>query len=285
MRFVAARARTMAERRGVVLPRVTGRARLLLRARVRVVALGAARVARAHPRLLCRVAALTADLGGLRRMGQPAVTTVAFGVTSVHCRLAHRIRVARRADGLAAGFEPEVVRLMAGRALDAAVCGVIGPDEGVARAARRGFGRGRVGSSARGVRVMAADARSLLAVRRVLGMHLAVTARARGTGTLHHGVRRVTAGATLVLADLAGTEHGEVVARAAPQARLRVEVVRAMTIEALVVPSREQGGLRHDRLVSGVTVEARSTSRALFGVRPLVTARAALQSTATGGLV
>ncbi len=176
------------------------------------------------------------------------------------------LRMTILANHRARELDAEVVRFVTLDAIGTAVAAVIGSGELVAAAASA---RAVAAVLATWVRVMAsrATSRTLGVVR----MNFGVATFAGALWSSLHVMRRVTAGAAIVLRDAPASQDALLgVTRSALHGLLSLKRVRPMTAQALTMPAREESGSGHDRLLLGVAVDARRARVERGGVLVLV---------------
>lgn len=190
-----------------------------------------------HQCLLLGVARRATRSQRLGSMWQALVAALALLVAGVGGYLLHALCVAITADGRARQLNAEGVRLVALGAFYAAVRAVVGGGELVTAATAAG---GVFGVRAARVGIVAADAAPGFAHLRVVGMHVAVAARAGAFRAGFHVVRRVTAGATVVRSHARAAQRRLILmAGAAVDGLLSAKLVRAVAAEAFAVSTGE----------------------------------------------
>ena len=250
--FVAVGARLVAARRALAFGLVAAPAGRALSAGVGFVTTDALLVARVDEARFFVMAARAGDFVDFGMVGEAAVAVRTGLVAPIRGRFMDAFAVALRAKRRARELEAEGVRLVAARALGAAVSAVIGLGYFVARRAGADVDRG---GDARGVRVVAADARPLLCG--MIGVNVFVARGASAERARFHVVRRVAVGAAVVRADPPTADDVYVfVTAAAGDGLLRFERVRLVAARAFGVPLVEERRRRNDGLVGRVAFRA-----------------------------
>jgi len=136
--------------------------------------------------VLRRVAVVATERARGGAVRKTPVTILATRMPGERTRVAHLLRVTRLTDGLSGVVQAKCVRCMALRAGRASVERAFGARRLVTAAAIARFG---VPGTLFGVRIVAADAASRLAIARVIGMYVLVAIRTRLLGSGAHRVR------------------------------------------------------------------------------------------------
>ena len=214
-------------------------------ARVRFVAARALLVSGARQALLARVTRRARAGGDGRLVRQARMAARTSGVTRTPRSERELFLMAAAAHGVLGELELEMVRRVALDAINAGVEPVIGRRRLVTARARTCDQRRRL--LARGVRVMTTDAAHRTARApgravhpRMIGVNVPVTRRAGSRGRSAYVVWRMATRAKGVSRHFVLRQHDNgLVTRAAGHDTLRLELVRAVTVDARAMSARE----------------------------------------------
>jgi hypothetical protein len=251
MRLVGVAAHLVTGRSGGLLLFVTAAAGGRLLAVVRVVAADAFGMPGYDATTFCGVARTALRHRQQRAVGQTGVTALAVLVARRNRHLRELCGMTIQAGSMIRDLTHEIVGCVTALTVYPRVkLGILG--RGLV--ATTAGARRRVSLSPVGMRVVAAHARAGGAGLRMIRVHVLMTFGARLLGAAAHVVGRVAVRALLMALGVRAAQCGNVLV--APPARrglLFAELVGPMAAHTLPVPRREQGRLRNERLLLGVT--------------------------------